>query len=107
MKCPRCGYAETKVIDSRDVDTNQSIRRRRECLHCESRFTTFERIGFTELIVIKKSGSKELYDRDKLKKSILLACAKRSINIEDIHNLITNLEIEWLTRGNEISSHTI
>lgn len=54
MQCPRCHYLETKVIDSRDIDSNQTIRRRRECLHCESRFTTFERVGFTELMVMKK-----------------------------------------------------
>lgn len=108
MQCPRCHYLETKVIDSRDIDNNQTIRRRRECLNCESRFTTFERIGFTELMVLKKDNTKELYDRDKLKKSIMLACAKRKkINVEDIYNLISNLEVRWLEQGNEVSSQQI
>lgn len=108
MQCPRCHHAETKVIDSRDVDNNSTIRRRRECLWCGSRFTTFERVGFTELMVIKRDNTKELYNRDKLKKSIMLAFAKRhQVNIEDIHNLVSNLEMKWLEGGNEISSHKI
>jgi transcriptional repressor NrdR len=108
MQCPRCHYIETKVTDSRDVDNNTTIRRRRECLGCGTRFTTFERVGFTELMVIKRDNTKELYNRDKLKKSIMLAFAKRNkIDIEDIQNLISNLEVKWLEQGNEISSHTI
>jgi transcriptional repressor NrdR len=108
MQCPRCHYLETKVIDSRDIDSNQTIRRRRECLHCESRFTTFERVGFTELMVMKKDWTKELYDRDKLKRSIMLACAKRKkISVEDVYSLISNLEVRRLEQGNEISSQQI
>lgn len=108
MQCPRCHYIETKVTDSRDVDNNTTIRRRRECLGCGSRFTTFERVWFTELMVIKRDNTKELYNRDKLKKSIMLAFAKRNkVNIEDIQNLISNLEVKWLEQGNEIYSHTI
>lgn len=108
MQCPRCHYLETKVIDSRDIDSNQTIRRRRECLQCESRFTTFERVGFTELMVMKKDGTKELYDRDKLKRSIMLACAKRKkVTVEDVYSLISNLEIKWLEQGNEITSQQI
>ena len=108
MQCPRCHYLETKVVDSRDIDNNNTIRRRRECLQCESRFTTFERIGFTELMIVKKDGTKELYDRDKLKRSIMLACAKRTkISIEDVYNMIGNLEISWLEQGNEITSYQI
>ena len=108
MQCPRCHYIETKVTDSRDVDNNTTIRRRRECLGCGTRFTTFERIWFTELMVLKRDNTKELYNRDKLKKSIMLAFAKRSkIDIEDIQNLISNLEVKWLEQWNEISSHVI
>ncbi len=108
MQCPRCHYIETKVTDSRDVDNNTTIRRRRECLGCGTRFTTFERVWFTELMVIKRDNTKELYNRDKLKKSIMLAFAKRNkVNIEDIQNLISNLEVKWLEQGNEIYSHTI
>ena len=83
MQCPRCHYLETKVIDSRDIDSNQTIRRRRECLNCESRFTTFERIGFTELMVMKKDGTKELYDRDKLKRSIRFASVYKKFESEE------------------------
>lgn len=108
MKCPRCHYLETKVLDSRDIDDGHTIRRRRECLNCESRFTTFERTGFTELMIVKKDGTKELYNRDKLKRSIILACAKRNkVTIEDIHNLIGNLEIKRLEQGNEITTQEI
>ena len=108
MQCPRCHHDETKVTDSRDVDTNTTIRRRRECLWCGVRFTTFERVGFTELMVVKRDGTKELYNRDKLKKSIMLAFAKRHlVSVESIHNLITNLEIKRLEQGNEITSQTI
>ena len=108
MQCPRCHHDETKVTDSRDVDTNTTIRRRRECLGCGVRFTTFERVWFTELMVVKKDGTKELYNRDKLKKSIMLAFAKRNlISVEAIHNLITNLEIKRLEQGNEITSQTV
>lgn len=108
MQCPRCHHDETKVTDSRDVDTNTTIRRRRECLGCWVRFTTFERVWFTELMVIKKDGTKELYNRDKLKKSIMLAFAKRNlVSVEAIHNLITNLEIKRLEQGNEITSQTV
>lgn len=108
MQCPRCHHDETKVTDSRDVDSNTTIRRRRECLWCGVRFTTFERVGFTELMVVKRDGTKELYNRDKLKKSIMLAFAKRHlVSVEAIHNLITNLEIKRLEKGNEITSQTI
>lgn len=108
MHCPRCHHNETKVTDSRDIDANTTIRRRRECLGCGIRFTTFERVGFTELMVIKNDHTKELYDRDKLKKAIMLAFAKRkNVSVETIHNLISQLEIEWLKQGNEISSQQI
>ncbi|MBP7885449.1 transcriptional repressor NrdR [Patescibacteria group bacterium] len=108
MQCPRCHYPETKVIDSRDIDSHQTIRRRRECLNCESRFTTFEKIGFTELMVAKKDGTRQLYDRDKLKRSIMLACAKRrNVDVEAIYAMISALEVKRLAQGNEISSQQI
>lgn len=107
MKCPKCQSMETKVIDSRVIEDGQSIRRRRECEYCQHRFTTFERKGFTELVVIKKDGSKEMYDRQKLKKAIVLAFAKREIDKEKIENMINNLEVEWSTDKNEITSKEI
>jgi len=95
MKCPKCGNMETKVVDSRMVDDGMAIRRRRECEFCGYRFTTFEKRELTEISVIKKDGTKEIYDRQKLKKSILLAFAKRNYNLEDIDNMINTLESKW------------
>ena len=82
MKCPFCGYTESKVIDSRPTDT--SIRRRRECLSCEKRFTTFEVVESVQTIVIKKNGTKQLFDRQKLLAGLLKACEKRPVNAEAI-----------------------
>jgi len=98
---------DTKVIDSRMIEDGQSIRRRRECEFCNNRFTTFERKGFTELMVIKKDGSKEMYDRQKLKRALVLACVKRQMDKEEIENIINNLEAERSTDKNEISSKQI
>jgi len=107
MKCPKCQNMDTKVIDSRMIEDGQSIRRRRECEFCNNRFTTFERKGFTELMVIKKDGSKEMYDRQKLKRALVLACVKRDIEKDEIENIINNLEAERSTDKNEISSKQI
>ncbi len=107
MKCPKCQSMETKVIDSRVIEDGQSIRRRRECEYCHHRFTTFERKWYTELVVIKKDGSKEMYDRQKLKKALLLSFAKRAIDKEQIENMINNLEAEWSSERNEITSKEI
>lgn len=95
---------DTKVIDSRTVENGQTIRRRRECEFCENRFTTFERRGTTELLVIKKDGTKEMYDRQKLKRALLLAFAKRNIDKEQLENIINNLESQRSIDGNEVSS---
>ena len=83
MKCPYCGFSESKVIDSRPTD-NSSIRRRRECLSCKRRFTTYECVETIPLIVIKKDGTRELFDRNKLLSGLLKACQKRPVNAEDI-----------------------
>lgn len=107
MKCPKCQNMDTKVIDSRVIDNGQSIRRRRECEFCQNRFTTFERKGTTELMVIKKNGDKQLYDRDKLKRALMLAFAKRKIDNEEIENMINNLESERSTDRAEITSHEV
>lgn len=84
MKCPNCGYFDSKVIDSRPVDERNSIRRRRECLSCQKRFTTFEVIESMQILVIKKDGSKELFDRSKMLSGIMKACQKRPVNGEEI-----------------------
>ena len=90
MKCPACGSEESKVIDSRPVEENNSIRRRRECLSCQKRFTTFEMIEAVQIIVVKKDNTKELFDRNKLLSGLMKACQKRPVNAEEIANEIEN-----------------
>ena len=90
MKCPVCGFADSKVIDSRPVEEGNSIRRRRECLACQKRFTTFEIIETVQVIVVKKNGSKELFDRNKLLAGLLKACQKRPVSAEEIVGEIEN-----------------
>ena len=88
MKCPACSCPDSKVIDSRPVEEGNSIRRRRECLECQKRFTTFEIIETVQIFVTKKNGSKELFDRNKLLTGLLKACQKRPVNAEEIVNEI-------------------
>lgn len=84
MKCPVCGFADSKVIDSRHIEEGNSIRRRRECLACQKRYTTFEIIETVQILVKKKDGSKELFDKNKLLSGLMKACQKRPVNAEDI-----------------------
>ena len=86
MRCPVCGFIDSKVVDSRPVEEGNSIRRRRECLACQKRFTTFEMIETLQIIVIKKNGTKELFDRSKLLSGLLKSCQKRPVNAEEIVN---------------------
>lgn len=86
MKCPSCGYFDSKVIDSRPSADGNSIRRRRECLECQRRFTTFETVETTQIFVTKKDGSKELFDRNKLLSGLIKACYKRPLDPEAIVN---------------------
>ena len=90
MKCPACGCADWKVIDSRPVEEGNSIKRRRECQACQKRFTTYEFIETVQIFVIKKNGSKELFDRNKLLGGLLKACQKRPVNAEEIVSEIEN-----------------
>lgn len=90
MRCIFCGNSETKVIDKRDIKDN--TRRRRECLKCKKRFTTYERAEDLSLIVIKKDGRREQFDKEKLKKGILKACEKRAVSIEKIDKLVDKIE---------------
>lgn len=94
MRCPVCAYEESKVVDSRPSEDNLSIRRRRECLSCNSRFTTYERIESTPLLVVKADGSTEEYDRDKLLRGLLIACAKRPVSPPELESLIDEIEAE-------------
>ena len=84
MKCPACGFADSKVIDSRHIEEGNSIRRRRECLACQKRYTTFEIVETVQIIVTKKNGTKELFDKNKLLSGLLKACQTRPVNAEDI-----------------------
>lgn len=105
MKCPYCASYESKVIDSRPSEENNSIRRRRECLNCHSRFTTYEIIDVFQPVVIKKDGSKQLFDKNKLLTGLLKACEKRPVSAEAIANAV-ELEINNSLKR-EISSNTI
>ena len=88
MRCPACGNPDSKVIDSRPIEADNSIKRRRECLVCQKRFTTFEVIESVQLVVVKKGGTKELFDRNKLLSGLLKACQKRPVNAEELVNEI-------------------
>jgi transcriptional repressor NrdR len=95
MKCPFCQHADTKVIDSRLGKEGNIIRRRRECIVCERRFTTFERVEETLPLVIKKDGRREMFDRQKIIAGIQRACEKRSISIETIEKIVDGLELRF------------
>ena len=92
MKCPFCGNLESKVVDSRPSDEGASIRRRRECLECHKRFTSYETMESLPLVVIKKDGSRQTFDRDKLLGSMLKACEKRSVPLADLERMAGEIE---------------
>ena len=94
MKCPFCGYENTRVIDSRPVDDNSSIRRRRRCDQCGKRFTTYEKIEIIPLTVIKKDRTREPYDKSKIMGGVLRACHKRPIPVEKIEQTVNDIENE-------------
>ena len=93
MQCPYCNHKECKVIDSRHTDS-KSIRRRRECEACKKRFTTYEKIETTPIMVIKKDDTREVFDRDKVKRGIMKACEKRPVSVEDIEKIVSKVEYE-------------
>ena len=92
MRCPFCAHPESKVVDSRPSDEGASIRRRRECLECHKRFTTYETMESLPLVVIKKDGSRQTFDRDKLLGSMLKACEKRSVPLADLERMAGEIE---------------
>ena len=94
MKCPFCAYEESRVIDSRPTDEGERIRRRRECLKCQKRFTTYEIIESLPIIVIKKDKSREVFNRDKLIGGMLKACEKRPVSINDIERAVDDIEVK-------------
>lgn len=92
MKCTYCGYPDSKVIDSRATEESNSIRRRRECLKCGKRFTTYETIETTPILVIKRDGSRQTFDPEKIKKGIIKACEKRPVSMGQIDLMILEIE---------------
>ena len=108
MKCPFCQHADTKVTDSRVTDDGNAIRRRRECLSCHRRFTTYELVEEAPLMVIKRDGHREMFDGDKLLRGLMRACEKREVSVEQIKELVASVARELLNRlVQEISSEEL
>ena len=108
MHCPYCQEFESRVIDSRSCENGHAIRRRRECLACKRRFTTYERLEERPLLVIKKSGNREQFNRDKLFKGITRACEKRPVSMENIENIVAEIERDLRDNNDrEVSALTI
>lgn len=107
MICPKCKHKSTSVVDSREANEGRSIRRRRECEECEYRFTTFEKQETTNFIVVKKDGSRESYDRDKVERGIWKACEKRPVTQQQISDMLDRLEEVWSASGKEVPGDII
>lgn len=108
MKCPFCGHENTRVIDSRPAEDNNSIRRRRVCDECDKRFTTYEKVETIPLIIIKKDNNRETYDRTKIEAGVLRACHKRPISVNQITHLVDEVETEIFSQEEkEIPSRAI
>ena len=108
MKCPFCGHAESNVIDARPADEGVSIRRRRECLSCQKRFTTYETVERMPLVLIKRDGSRQTFDKIKLINGMLRACEKRPVALQDIEHIADDIEQELMGKlDHEISSEEV
>ncbi len=108
MKCPFCGHENTRVIDSRPAEENNSIRRRRVCDECNKRFTTYEKIETIPLIIIKKDDNREAYDRAKIEAGVLRACHKRPVSAEQLNQLVEDIEVDIFNmEAKEIPSQII
>ncbi len=92
MKCPHCGYQESKVVDSRHSEDGTSIRRRRECLNCQKRFTTYETVESLPIIVVKRDNSRQPFDRNKILNGMLRACEKRPVSMQDLETAVNEIE---------------
>ena len=92
MKCPHCGFQESKVVDSRHSEDGTSIRRRRECLSCQKRFTTYETVESLPIIVVKRDNSRQPFDRNKIMNGMLQACEKRPVSMQDLENAVNEIE---------------
>ena len=99
MRCPFCGSDDTQVKDSRPTEDNTAIRRRRHCIACESRFTTFERVQLRDLMVVKKSGTRTIFDREKLLRSISIALRKRPVEPDRIERIVNGIQRRLESRG--------
>ncbi len=108
MKCPFCSHTETKVVDKRETEEELVTRRRRECLDCEKRFTTYERVEMSNITIVKKSEKHEPFNRDKLKRGLFKACEKRPVNAEQIEIVVNEIETELRSKDTtEIPSTVI
>ena len=108
MKCPFCGFAESKVIDSRPADEGSSIRRRRECLSCSKRFTTYETVESLPMVVVKKDGSRQSFDRRKVLGGMIRACEKRPVPLAELERIASEIEQDLQnSMEREISTETI
>ena len=107
MRCPFCAHEDSQVKDSRPSEDGAAIRRRRQCEACGARFTTFERIQLRELTVVKKDGEREPFDREKLARSLAIACRKRDIPAERLDRLISSIQRQLETRGDEVKASEI
>ena len=107
MRCPFCAHEDSQVKDSRPSEDGAAIRRRRQCEACGARFTTFERVQLRELTVVKKTGEREPFDREKLARSIAIACRKRDIAPDKIDRLVSSIQRQLETRGDEVTTSQI
>ena len=108
MKCPYCGNVESKVVDSRPAEEGSSIRRRRECLRCSKRFTTYETVESLPMVVIKKDGSRQTFDRNKVLRGIQRSCEKRPVSVVDMERMTSEIEQELQNSlEREVSTETI
>lgn len=108
MRCPYCGYQDSKVLDSRPADEGNAIRRRRECIECSRRFTTYEKVDEIPLVVVKKEGRREVFDRNKVLGGIIKACEKRPISMNQMEQIADDIEKELKNRmENEVGSEQI
>jgi len=106
MKCPKCSHADTRVLDSRVVDNDRAIRRRRACEDCDYRFTTYEKAELATFVVVKKDGNREPYHREKVMEGIWRACTKRPVTVDQVSDALTLLEEQWSTER-EVASQKI
>ncbi len=108
MICPFCGYEETKVLDTRDTDENTTVRRRRVCLSCDRRFTTYEKVEHVPVMVVKNGGKRELFSREKILTGILRACDKTEVSVKEAEKIAEDIEVEiYNSMTKEITSRQI